>query len=58
MLHERFERESRVLERTCELDDAERAAELAHARAEEANRLKDRFLAKVSHELRTPLSRR
>jgi signal transduction histidine kinase/DNA-binding response OmpR family regulator len=30
--------------------------ELAHARSEEANRLKSQFLANMSHELRTPLN--
>jgi CheY-like chemotaxis protein/nitrogen-specific signal transduction histidine kinase len=38
------------------LRDALRAAEETARRAEEANRLKDHFLATVSHELRTPLS--
>jgi CheY-like chemotaxis protein/nitrogen-specific signal transduction histidine kinase len=38
------------------LRDELRAAEETARRAEEANRLKDHFLATVSHELRTPLS--
>lgn len=55
LLVERSLLERRVLERTEALAAATSAAESAHAAAEEANRLKDRFLAKVSHELRTPL---
>jgi signal transduction histidine kinase/ActR/RegA family two-component response regulator len=55
LLHERATLERRVLQRTEELARATAAAEAAHAAAQEANRLKDRFLAKVSHELRTPL---
>jgi signal transduction histidine kinase/ActR/RegA family two-component response regulator len=47
--------ERRVAERTEALAGATATAEAAHAAAEEANKLKDRFLAKVSHELRTPL---
>jgi signal transduction histidine kinase len=45
----RAELERRVQERTADL-------QRALARAEEANRLKDAFLATVSHELRTPLN--
>jgi len=55
LLHERADLERRVHERTEELGRAMAAAESARAAAEEANRVKDRFLAKVSHELRTPL---
>ncbi len=55
LLRERADLERRVLERTEQLMRATAAAERAHAGAEEANKLKDRFLAKVSHELRTPL---
>lgn len=55
LLHERAALEQRVIERTQALSTATAAAAAAHAQAEEANQLKDRFLAKVSHELRTPL---
>ncbi len=55
LLIERADLERRVEERTEELARAKSKAESAHAAAEEANRVKDRFLAKVSHELRTPL---
>ncbi len=47
--------ERRVAERTVELEQARATAELLRARADEANQMKDTFLAKVSHELRTPL---
>jgi signal transduction histidine kinase/ActR/RegA family two-component response regulator len=52
---ERAALERRVLERTGQLATATAQAQAAHAAADEANALKDRFLAKVSHELRTPL---
>ena len=52
---ERAALEERVRERTEELARATATAEAAHAAADEANKLKDHFLAKVSHELRTPL---
>jgi signal transduction histidine kinase/ActR/RegA family two-component response regulator len=55
LLRERAELERRVVQRTEELARAVAQANAAHAAAEQANRLKDRFLAKVSHELRTPL---
>ncbi len=52
---EQAQLEERVAQRTQALTQATRSAELAHQSADEASRLKDRFLAKVSHELRTPL---
>ncbi len=52
---ERADLERRVLERTEALSRATDAAASAQVAADDANKLKDRFLAKVSHELRTPL---
>jgi signal transduction histidine kinase/ActR/RegA family two-component response regulator len=55
--------EQRVLERTAELEAANRAKDellvreqAARSEAEAANRAKDEFLATLSHELRTPLN--
>jgi signal transduction histidine kinase len=47
--------EARVRERTAELEAATDTARAALADAEQADRLKDTFLAMASHELRTPL---
>ena len=55
LVRERGELEQRVRERTEELERATAEAKQAHAQADQANRMKDTFLAKVSHELRTPL---
>ena len=55
LMRERAELERRVQERTEALQRAGAEARTAHAQAEEANRMKDLFLAKISHELRTPL---
>ena len=55
LVRERGELELRVRQRTEELERATAEAKQAHAQADQANRMKDTFLAKVSHELRTPL---
>lgn len=48
--------ERRVLERTAELSDANRALEAARQEAEQANLSKTRFLAGASHDLLQPLA--
>jgi signal transduction histidine kinase/DNA-binding response OmpR family regulator len=45
-----------VDQRTAQLAESMKAAQLASARAEEANMTKSKFLANMSHELRTPLN--
>ncbi|MDM8537527.1 cache domain-containing protein [Desulfobacterales bacterium HSG17] len=48
--------EKMVIDRTSELAEATKEAELAKTAAEHANQAKSTFLANMSHELRTPLN--
>ncbi len=48
--------ETKVVERTRDLEAAKMFAEAAERAAEEANRAKSNFLANMSHELRTPMN--
>ncbi|MCL4522571.1 MAG: response regulator [Acidobacteria bacterium] len=50
------ELEKRVLERTAELEQANRELESRRQEAERGSRFKDQFLSTMSHELRTPLN--
>lgn len=48
--------EQRVLERTSELQESEKALATAKLKAEEASQMKSQFVSTVSHELRTPMT--
>lgn len=50
------ELETKVEERTAQLEDSIQATEAALTQAQNANLAKSRFLANMSHELRTPLN--
>src|SRR6185437_6578031 len=50
------ELESRVAERTRELEEARRELEARSRHSEEVDRLKNAFIANMSHEIRTPLN--
>ncbi len=50
------ELESKVEERTAQLEESIENTEIALAQAQNANKAKSRFLANMSHELRTPLN--
>ena len=50
------ELETKVEERTAQLEDSIQNTEAALAQAQYANKAKSRFLANMSHELRTPLN--
>ena len=48
--------DEKVVERTCELTEANQEALKSKKEAEAANRLKSEFLANMSHEIRTPMN--
>ncbi|MFM2313846.1 MAG: hypothetical protein RLZZ04_3122 [Cyanobacteriota bacterium] len=50
------ELETKVEERTAQLEESIQKTEIALAQAQNANQAKSRFLANMSHELRTPLN--